>query len=143
MHPPGKPIAPDTFSLLKFLKPDDLTLQCLAANLTAASKYLIAFPVNCSTVIANSKFCIENSAHCDGFENVAEQIDLLFDPVYVEVQQNDVIMELNEVNKAVAKLKRSESMFSLFSNLWYFGLPCFDSVLIHINLHKIISKVSS
>jgi hypothetical protein len=86
---------------------------------------------------------MEMNSNCDGFENVAVQIDLLFDPVYVEDQQHDVIMELNEVNKAVAKLKRSESMFSLFSNLWYLGLPCFDSVLIHINLHKIISKVSS
>ena len=77
LHPPGKPITSDTFSLLKFLQPDDLSLDCLAVNMTGSSKYLTTFPVDCSAKIANSVFCVENNYDCKrlcrltGTENVA------------------------------------------------------------------------
>ena len=47
------------FSLLKFSKPDDdLSLDCLAANLTSTLKYISVFPVKCSSKIAKFFMCV-------------------------------------------------------------------------------------
>lgn len=46
------------FSLLKFSQPDiDYSLDCLAANISTRLNYIIVFPVDCSSQIANSIQC--------------------------------------------------------------------------------------
>ena len=114
---------------LKNITDEDFTLKCLAANLTATSKYITVFPTDCNDTIANSYFCIE-----DFYENeerpyyqVYEQMDLLFDPVFEDIQLYNVMKKTNQVIKEMSDLTIEESYLGLFSTLWYMDTPCFDS----------------
>jgi len=40
-----------------FLSDDDLSLDCLAANVSSKSKYILVFPVDCQAKIADTVKC--------------------------------------------------------------------------------------
>jgi hypothetical protein len=108
---------------------EDLTLDCLAANLTATSKYITVFPTDCIDNIANSYFCIEDFYQNEelAYYQVYEQMDLLFDPVFEDIQLYNVMKKTNQVIKEMSDLTIEESYLGLFSTLWYMDTPCFDS----------------
>ena len=51
-------LSDSTYSLLKFHQPDDdLSLDCLAANISTTLKYILVFPVKCNSNIADYFQC--------------------------------------------------------------------------------------
>ena len=108
---------------------DDFSLNCLAANLSQKSKYITVFPTDCSAKIADTLFCIQNfDNYVAPYVDLTEQMDLLFDPVFEDIQTNNVIKKLNEITSEISVLNMEESYLGLFSTLWYMGIPCFDSI---------------
>ncbi len=119
----------------KFITDEDLTLDCLAANLTATSKYIIVFPTDCNDNIANSYFCMGDFIQNEdrAYYQVYEQMDLLFDPVFEDIQLYNVMNKTNQVTKEISDLKIEKSYLGLFSTLWYMDTPCFDSTELEDN----------
>ena len=54
-------------------------------------------------------------------------MDLLFDPVFEDVQQLSIVKKQNEVEKAISNFNSEAAYVALFTTLWNTGLPCFDS----------------
>jgi hypothetical protein len=79
------------FSLLKFEKPDDdLNLNCLAGRFPPSMQYIIVFPVDCETRMADAYFCSMVYLECAKIFSRKENLVKVMD-------RNDGIME--QVNK--------------------------------------------
>ncbi len=97
------------FSLLKYDPSDydDFSKNCLAANLTASSKYLHAFPVDCDSKVGNAIICLRYFPYCQLYKKrVQEQSDLLFDPVQQQYLDYYIMKETNEIYDSIKSLSR-------------------------------------
>jgi hypothetical protein len=124
-------IRDQSYSLLKFPNSIDYdfdtSLQCLAGNLSSTSKYITIFPVDCSSKIANAYFCQQRHLECVNYPTeVLEQMDLLFDPVFQDDQENQITRKINQMQEIMMYFDPSDSYQTLFSSLWHSSLPCFD-----------------
>ena len=68
---------------------------------------------------------MKNATDCQNGRSV-EQMDLLFDPVFMVDQTNYQVKERNEVADALRRINLRASYLALFSSLWHTGTPCFD-----------------
>jgi hypothetical protein len=56
-----------------------------------------------------------------------EQIDMLFDPVFQEDQQNSEVIETNKIIDTINILDFKSAYQSIITALWHTGMPCTDS----------------
>ena len=124
------PITDQYYSLLKFPNYDydyNTSFQCLAGNLSSTSKFITVFPVDCSSKVANAYFCQQNHYECTkNTLGIVEQMDLLFDPVFQNDQENQITKKINQIQEIMNYFDPSNSYQTLFSSLWHTSLPCFD-----------------
>ena len=124
------PITDQYYSLLKFPSNDydyNTSFQCLAGNLSSASKFITVFPVDCPSKVANAYFCQQTHYECShNTLGVVEQMDFLFDPVFQDDQENKKTEKINQIKKIMSYFDPSDSYQTLFSSLWHTSLPCFD-----------------
>ena len=117
------------FSLLKYdhFQNEDYSKECLAATLNTSAEYLKVFPVDCSSRFANSYVCYRFSPISRLLANQFwDQSDFLFDPLFEEDQEFNIMKDTNEIFDSFSRLNMSASYPNIFSALWYTGLPCFD-----------------
>ena len=124
------PITDQYYSLLKFPNHDNdynTSFQCLAGKLSSTSKFITVYPVDCSSRVSNAYFCQQRHYECvQNTLGVVEQMDLLFDPVFQDDQENQITRKTNQIQGIMNYFDPSKSYQTLFSSLWHTSLPCFD-----------------
>jgi hypothetical protein len=65
-----------------------------------------------------------------------EQIDMLFDPIYEDEQNEQEVIVRNQIAEAFNEIDVTASYQELFSSLWQTGMPCFDLQGITANTDK-------
>jgi hypothetical protein len=64
-------------------------------------------------------------AECQAKVKVSEQLDLQFDPIFQEEQENFIQQKQNYIANIFTQLKISQSLHNMFSILWHAKTPCF------------------
>jgi len=110
------------FSLLKYdyFQDEDYSKNCLAAILNPSTEYLKVFSVDCSSQIAEAYVCYRYSPVSRLLrDKIWDQSDFLFDPLFEEKQEFNIIRNKNEIFDSFSRIYMSASYQYLFSALWY------------------------